>query len=307
MLEIESVVADWVTSPPGPVWGTRLASVDGSTLNGHQLVLLLQDQARMVARWQAELLATITEISYCPPGDANTPVERCDDAVEFAADEIRAALHLTRRAADSDLDLAWRLCERLPRVWEALHGGDIDLRRARVIVNGVTHLPEDVAHRVIDQLMAEASGLTTGQLAARLRRLCIEADPEDAQHRYEESLSERRVVVEANPEGTADLYGLALPPHRVAAIHRKINRLARSLGRLRPRPHPSVGTRRTHHHRQPRPPLPPRPPHQTPSRMEPHKNQTKRIHLDQPTRTHLHHHRPITLTRRQGREAGRGQ
>jgi hypothetical protein len=135
------------------------------------LVLLLQAQARMVAHWQAEMLATMVEISYCPPGDAHSPPERCDQVEEFAADEIRAALRLTRRAADTDLDLAWRLCERLPRLWEALHGGDLDLRRARVIARGVDHLGEEAARRVVDQIIGEAPELTTGQLAARIRRL----------------------------------------------------------------------------------------------------------------------------------------
>ena len=214
---------------PGPEMATRLAAVDRSQLNGHHLVVLLQSQARIVARWQAELLATMVEISSCPPGDADSPPERCDDGAEFAADEIRAALYLTRRAADADLGLAWAVYERLPRVWEALHVGDIDLRRASVIVNGVSHLPEETARRVVEEIIAEAGGLTTGQLAARLRRLCIQIDPEDALTRYEEGLTERRVVVEANPNGTADLYGIGLPPHRVTAIRRKINRLARSL------------------------------------------------------------------------------
>jgi hypothetical protein len=191
--------------------------------------MLLQAQAGMVARLQAELLATMVEISYCPAGDADSPPERCDQSEEFAADEIRAALRLTRRAADADMGLAWAICERLPQVWKALHRGDIDLRRARVIVNSVGHLPQETARMVVEQIIGEAPELTTGQLAARLRRLCIQVDPEDALIRYEEGLSERRVVAEANPDGTADLYGIALPPHRVTAIRHKINRLARSL------------------------------------------------------------------------------
>ena len=55
---------------------------------------------------------------------------------EFASDEIRAALTLTRRAAETDLGLGFSVCERLPRVREALEAGLIDLRKARTVVWG---------------------------------------------------------------------------------------------------------------------------------------------------------------------------
>jgi hypothetical protein len=71
--------------------------------------------------------------------------------------------------------------------------------------------------------------LTTGQLRARIARLCIEADPDDAEQRYRYAVSDRRVVAEATGDGTANLLGLDLPPHRVAAATRRINALARSL------------------------------------------------------------------------------
>jgi len=44
-------------------------------------------------------------------------------------------------------------------------------------------------------------------------------------------VGDRRVVSEPTPDGTAHLLGLDLPPHRVAAITRRINRLARALRR----------------------------------------------------------------------------
>jgi hypothetical protein len=229
MLDSDSVVCDWATMRPDPSSDHCLSLVDRSKLNGHQLVGLMQAQARMVAHFQAELLATMVEVGYCPAGDASSPAERTEEFEEFAADEIRAALCLTRRAADADLDLAWQVCERLPGVWEALHCGAIDMRRARVIVNGVGHLPQEAARAVVDQVIGDSGGLTTGQLAPRLRKLCIQVDPDDARHRYQEGVAERRVIVEPNPDGTADLIGISLPPHRVAAIRRKVNWLARSL------------------------------------------------------------------------------
>ncbi|HLA66616.1 MAG TPA: DUF222 domain-containing protein, partial [Acidimicrobiia bacterium] len=118
---------------------------------------------------------------------------------------------------------------RLPRVWSALSGGRIDGRSARIIVHGTSHLDDQAARRVVDAVIDDAPGLTTGELAARLRRLCIEIDPQSARERYAEAVAGRRLVTEASPDGTAHLLGMDLPPHRVAAVARRINCLALSI------------------------------------------------------------------------------
>jgi len=71
--------------------------------------------------------------------------------------------------------------------------------------------------------------MTTGQLAARVRRECLEADPAEATERYRRAVEDRRVILEPNESGTANLLGLNLPPDRAAAITRHINSVARSL------------------------------------------------------------------------------
>jgi hypothetical protein len=146
-----------------------------------------------------------------------------------AAAEIGAALHLTRRAADSDLALAIDLKERLPEVWEALASGRIDLRRARLIVSGTAHLSEEAAREVVGRVIEAATQLTTGQLGALIRRVCVQADPDDAAVRFREAVDGRRIETEPSVEGTAHLYGLDLPPDRVEAAMRRIADLARGL------------------------------------------------------------------------------
>ena len=217
--------------PPGIELACFLKAIDRSGLNGHELVIVMQARSRQIAHEQAEFYADMIEISHCPPGDAGSPAERHTEVDEFAADEIRAALRWTRRAADSQLGLAWHLRNRLPQVWDALHTGRIDLPRARVISSGTSLLSEDAARRVVTAVIDRAGEMTTGQLAARIRVLCVEIDPEDAKNRYEEGLDERRIVAEPNPDGTANLVGCQLAPHRVTAVRRRIDRLAKSLRR----------------------------------------------------------------------------
>ncbi len=230
MFEVEGagVLEGLDSMPPGAGLAGLLDSVDVRGLSGYDRVVLLQALQRLVSHYQARLyeaMAAIVEF-------LEVEGEEEDDAegVWLAAGaEIRAALCLTRRTADAELSMAWHLQERLPCLGEALAAGDIDLRRARVTADGTAHLPEPTARQVVAQILEEASSLTTGQLRALVRRLCLEADSEEAERRYEQALSERRVITEPTTSGTAHLYGLELSPHRVAAVTRRINLLARSL------------------------------------------------------------------------------
>lgn len=208
--------------PPGPYLAALLSSVDRTRLSGFELVGLMKARARMRAHYDADVYVDMTEIARSVgPG-----WERSSDFVDYATDEIATALHLTRRAGETEFSMAVAL-EGLPKVWEALHAGKIDRRRAGVLVHGTDHLEPDTAAAVIDRIIDTAPKLTTGQLQARLRKLCIEADPADAGVRLEAALEERRLVVSANPDGTANLGLYSVPAERVAAIRRKIYRLAR--------------------------------------------------------------------------------
>jgi len=214
--------------PPGPALGGLLASIDVDRVSGRDRVTVLRALYRQASHLQARVYAAMAAVA-----DHMDAAEFPDDAElswHAASAEVCAALRLTRRSADAELDFAVRLRRRLPRVWESLAAGDIDRPRARVIVHGASHLDAAAARRVADAVLADAPGLTTGQLAARLRRLCIEADPDAARNRQRDALQERRVVAEASPDGTAHLFGLDLPPEQVAAITRRIDRLARAVG-----------------------------------------------------------------------------
>ncbi len=211
--------------PPGPVLGAALYRLDVRTLSGHDRVVALRAHRRMTAHYAArayEAMASISDVMH-----------ELDDDYELAhraaSSEIRAGLALTRRTADVELDLALDLDRRLPAVWRALAGGAIDVAKAKVIVEGTSHVSGETAQRVAGDVLADAARLTTGQLRSRLVRLCMELDPEDARTRYEDAVDERRVVVEANSEGTANVTGYDLPAERAVAIGRKIHRIARRL------------------------------------------------------------------------------
>ena len=203
--------------PPGPELGALLASIDVRALDGHDRVVVLRALDRMVSWYQSQRYEAIAAVAEAM--DYVDPVERA----EAAAAEIQPALRLTRRAAEREVFLADGLVKRVPGVRDLLADGRIDLRRARVLVHGTDHLPVDAARQAVDRIADAAPRCTTGQLGARLRRVCIEADPNDASRRYDHAVEQRRVVAEPTVDGATDLLGLDLPADRVAAAMRRIN------------------------------------------------------------------------------------
>jgi len=127
------------------------------------------------------------------------------------------------------LSFALDLHRRLPQVFEMLDTGSIDVRRARTIDRETCHLSIGAARSVVERIAEAAPKLTTGELAARIRKLCIEADTEEAKKRYERAVDDRKLVAEPTNNGTANLIGLDLPPDKVTAVTRRINEIAISL------------------------------------------------------------------------------
>lgn len=217
------VVPDLGNIPAGPFLAVLLEHVDGSKLNGYDLVRLLQARERQIAHSQASSLADMVDISYAAPGDSASDPRRLQEAFDFASDEIRAALRLTRRSAEYRLGLAFDVVERLPRVSQMLASGEIDLARAHVFVDGTCHVPEETARTVVDELAEMAPRLTTGQLRARIRKLCMTVDPDEAHEREQTAHDDRGLVIEPTEDGVANLHLLGLRLGDARAIGRRVN------------------------------------------------------------------------------------
>lgn len=212
--------------PPGLFQTAIASSVDRTRLNGHDAVRLMQAEGRLASHFEAAKLASMAEVALSPGAGPSDPVVRDVSELEYASDEIAAALTLTRRAADKELELALSVTGRLRRVWEKLRQGLIDLGRVKVFDQQLGHLAEDTIDTVSDQILDAASDLTTGQLRARLARLIMEADPDGVDLGYEEGLLGRSFVIYANPDNTANVCGQSIASTDAAAISRKVNRIA---------------------------------------------------------------------------------
>jgi hypothetical protein len=222
----DAVPADLDEMEPGLFLAAILSSVDVDDLSGYDRVVVLRAHQKMINHHQARLYEAMASVEdHCADifdGDAEI-------AYLSSSAEIRCALNMTRRAADRELDLAHTLRQRLPKVWNALVTGALDVRRARTITNGTDHLSIDTARAVVDQILEPAAEWTTGQIAARLRKLCIEVDPDEAKDRYQFAVDKRHIEMRPTEAGTANIGGYDLPPDQAARVMSRINRIAESL------------------------------------------------------------------------------
>ena len=225
------LLPDLESLPVGPFLSVLLDSLDRSRLNGFDLVRAMQARERLVSHFQAASVADVHEIAHAAPGTADSDPGRLDAPSGFAADELRPALRITRRAAELRLSVAFDLCERLPRVWEMLSSGLIDLAKARVIANGTAHLEWEEARVVAETVSERAPRLTAGQLAAWIRRLCVESDPEKAKKRREQAFEDRRLVIEPTVDGTAHLHMYDMDLADARSVGKRVNARMISLRR----------------------------------------------------------------------------
>jgi hypothetical protein len=212
-----------------------LESVDPGLLSGSDTVDYAAAVYRLVNHVQGLLLAAVAETGVAEKPLTTDRVAHPD--VDFGADEIRAALVLTRTAAEGWLWLAWDLRTRLPQVQAALLSGVLDLPRAKILSEWTLDLPDPAARALVEHLLGRAHLVTTGQLIDESKRLAVAIDPQWARRRYERGLTGRKVVARRNPDGTANLGGYDLPVERVAAAAARVDRLAKAARRAG---HPDV-------------------------------------------------------------------
>ena len=96
-------------------------------------------------------------------------------------------------------------------------------------MHGTTHLDDDTARDVVAAVIDDAPRFTTGQLMHRLRKLCIDVDPDQAAKRYNQAVEQRSITTHATEAGTTNLFATDLAPDRAAAVMAHLNHTARTL------------------------------------------------------------------------------
>ncbi|MGH3834826.1 MAG: HNH endonuclease signature motif containing protein [Pseudonocardiaceae bacterium] len=222
---------DLAQMAPGPELGVLLGGLNISALTGTDLVEVLRARARQLSHEQAQLLAAMVEIGLCDPHAGPDEVARLAQAPEYAADEIRAALAWTRNAAYREYHFAETLLARLPAVFTALNTGAICRSKAWLFTELCAELTDEQTQVVCERLLPDAARLTTGELAARIKKLAIALDPEWAARRYASAVQDRDVIGYLDEDGTATVTGRRLPADQAAAACARIEDLAKAAKR----------------------------------------------------------------------------
>jgi Domain of unknown function (DUF222) len=136
---------------------------------------------------------------------------------------------LSGQPAERHLNLALELAIRLPGTNQALHAGEIDVLRARIIADATEALDADAAARAEALILPKAGNMTAGQIRAAIARAVLKVDPEAGRRRREEAAKDARVTRWREDAGTAALSGRDLPPADVLAADQRITDRAHEL------------------------------------------------------------------------------
>ncbi len=203
-------------------WHAGMARQRGlGTLDDDQLVGFL-GAARRLGSWAAalehEATAELDARRAGPDGREG----------EHVAAELAAALTLTGRSAQAQLDLSRQL-ERLPQTAALLAAGIIDRPRVLVITAELALLPAGAAAEVENLIAPRAGAMTTGRLRAACQRAVLACDPQAAIRRREQAEKDARVECWAEAAGTAALAGRDLDRARAITADKTLDADARWL------------------------------------------------------------------------------
>lgn len=205
---------------PGAVLVDWLSARPARELSADEALESAAGWEHVIAHAQAQQLAALDRFARLrPDGDGLLS--------EFAADEVAPVLVLSRGAAHARVELATALTQRLPATLAALRAGEIDLPRARVIVDYTEALDAAAATAVQDRVLPGASRRTAGQLRATCARAVLAVDPGAAQRRHEEARTRRRVEHYPQPDGMGSLWA-NLTADEATAAYARLDTLARN-------------------------------------------------------------------------------
>lgn len=186
------------------------------------LLDLIEDCERRVALLHATQLRAMAALEEARRG---TPL------ADFAADEVSIVLRMGPHAARDRLWVARELTTRLPATLAALATGDIDLYKARCVVEATTRLDDDAQVAAVEaRVLPDAVEQSATQLRAALRKAVLAADPEGGERRHRAAREERRVERSPEEDGMAALWVYG-PADGVSALYTALDGAARTLRR----------------------------------------------------------------------------
>ncbi|WP_345036773.1 HNH endonuclease signature motif containing protein [Georgenia daeguensis] len=138
--------------------------------------------------------------------------------LDFAADELAMRLGVTRAEAAKLVDLGEAFTGVLAPTGEALAAGQIDARKAAMIVTALSGQPGPVAWGVQDAVLPGAPRRTHPQLQRDINAALVQASPQDARDRERRAAVKRHVThLQPGVDGTASVHVVG-PAHELVVL-----------------------------------------------------------------------------------------
>ncbi|GAA2849758.1 hypothetical protein GCM10010472_03500 [Pseudonocardia halophobica] len=216
--------------PPGPELAAALDRIDLAAVPARDRLTVLEAWHRQDSHTRARFVRAMVAVGYADPDRPDSAAELPDPYLDWA-DEIRAALAWTRRAADGHADDAVALVVELPAVWAALERGQIDPPKAAVFLRHLVGLPAAQIAHLCALVLPRARRWTTSEISRRLRRLIMEIDPAHYERLFRRAHARRGVAACVTEDGTATITAHGLAPEDADAAVARIDRLAHQVRR----------------------------------------------------------------------------
>jgi Domain of unknown function (DUF222) len=202
----EEYAHDPGTEPP-------LDTYAGMATQGEKELQLLAACEQQIAFLHGVESRALARFARLRPGEWGELVSK------YVADEIGVAARWTTRYANSRLELAYALTQRLPGTLRALERGDVDLRRAQKLAEVTGPLPVAVARAVEGAVLPAAGGQNISELGRAARKQVALLDPEGAAERHKERRKERKVEKYPLEDGMAELSATLTAPEAEEIYH----------------------------------------------------------------------------------------
>jgi uncharacterized protein DUF222 len=210
--------ADWAGLAPGVDLATLLTAVDLPELSEFGLVEAVAGWERLAGWVAAEQTLALAELARRPLFTQLSSFRDGIDAVSAVGMEVSARLRVSHREADTRVEFAQELTGHRRATFDALHAGRVDVRRARMLVDGVGVLGDAAATGVEARLLPDAGEHTPASFRRRVERAVAAADPAGFEDRHARAAEDRQVRCRPEPDGMGSLWAL-LPAADAAMIN----------------------------------------------------------------------------------------
>ena len=211
---------------------------NGSGLEGHTaaadaFVTRAVEAHRAVARAQAALTTVLAEahrwargVAEAVPGASS---RTGDLEVRDLAAQLGAALHLSDRTVQGQMDAAASLASLFPATLAAWSAGEVGRAHVAAIVEAGAAVVDDAAREWFEtRTLALAVSMTAAQLRPAARALAEHAHPESLHERHERARTGRRVIVSDLDDGMARILA-DLPAVLAHGIRDRLTTIAREV------------------------------------------------------------------------------